>query len=114
MLTAADLRGVIPPLVTPFTPNGAAVDFKALDELVAQQIEAGVTALVPCATTGESPTLSEAEKLAVVRRTGELAAGKIPVIAGAGTFSTEKTIESALAAIEAGATGVMVVMPYYN
>lgn len=114
MLTAAQLRGVIPALVTPFTSDGAGVDYKAFDALVAQQIDAGVTALVPCATTGESPTLSDSERLAVIKRTVELAAGRVPVIAGAGTFSTTKTIESALGALETGASGIMMVMPYYN
>jgi 4-hydroxy-tetrahydrodipicolinate synthase len=114
MLTAADLRGVIPALVTPFTSDGTAVDYRALEALVGQQIDAGVAALIPCATTGESPTLSDAEKVSVIRRTVELAAGRVPVIAGTGTFSTSKTIEGAQAALQAGATGIMMVMPYYN
>lgn len=108
------LSGTFTALVTPFTPDGEAVDFDALDALVEAQIAGGVSGLVPCGTTGESPTLTEAEASAVIQRVVEKARGRVPVLAGAGSFSTKKTIATARAALDAGADGVMVVMPYYN
>jgi len=108
------LTGTLTAIVTPFTADGDAVDLAALDALVAAQIQGGVSGLVPCGTTGESPTLAEDEQLAVVKRTVAVAAGRVPVIAGTGSFSTRKTIAASRAALAAGADGVMVVMPYYN
>ncbi|WP_437966752.1 4-hydroxy-tetrahydrodipicolinate synthase [Sorangium sp. So ce260] len=113
-MTQLPLSGTFTALVTPFTPDGEAVDFEALDALVEAQIAGGVSGLVPCGTTGESPTLSEAETTAVVRRVVEAARGRVPVIAGTGSFSTKKTIEASRAALAAGAGGVMIVMPYYS
>jgi 4-hydroxy-tetrahydrodipicolinate synthase len=108
------LSGTFTALVTPFTPDGEAVDFEALDALVEAQIAGGVSGLVPCGTTGESPTLTEAEASAVIQRVVEKARGRVPVLAGTGSFSTKKTIASSRAALAAGADGVMVVMPYYS
>ncbi|WP_437633248.1 4-hydroxy-tetrahydrodipicolinate synthase [Sorangium sp. So ce854] len=108
------MSGTLTALVTPFTPDGEAVDFQALDALVEAQIAGGVSGLVPCGTTGESPTLTEAETTAVVRRVVEAARGRAPVIAGTGSFSTKKTIDASRAALAAGADGVMIVMPYYS
>jgi 4-hydroxy-tetrahydrodipicolinate synthase len=108
------LRGVYTALVTPFTQDGSAVDVAALEALVERQIAAGVSGLIPCGTTGESPTLSETEHLLVVKRTASVARGRVPVIAGTGSFSTPKTIATCRASMEAGADGVMVVMPYYS
>ncbi|WP_437876004.1 4-hydroxy-tetrahydrodipicolinate synthase [Sorangium sp. So ce513] len=108
------MSGTLTALVTPFTPDGEAVDFQALDALVEAQIAGGVSGLVPCGTTGESPTLTEAETTAVVRRVVEAARGRVPVIAGTGSFSTKKTIDASRAALAAGADGVMIVMPYYS
>ncbi len=113
-MTQLPLSGTFTALVTPFTPDGEAVDFEALDALVEAQIAGGVSGLVPCGTTGESPTLSEAETTAVIRRVVEAARGRVPVIAGTGSFSTKKTIEASRAALTAGADAVMIVMPYYN
>ncbi|WP_437732962.1 4-hydroxy-tetrahydrodipicolinate synthase [Sorangium sp. So ce1335] len=113
-MTQLPLSGTFTALVTPFTPDGEAVDFQALDALVEAQIAGGVSGLVPCGTTGESPTLTEAETTAVVRRVVEAARGRVPVIAGTGSFSTKKTIEASRAALAAGADGVMIVMPYYS
>ncbi|WP_437957013.1 4-hydroxy-tetrahydrodipicolinate synthase [Sorangium sp. So ce119] len=113
-MTQLPLSGTLTALVTPFTPDGEAVDFQALDALVEAQIAGGVSGLVPCGTTGESPTLSESETTAVIRRVVEAARGRVPVIAGTGSFSTKKTIEASRAAISAGAEGVMIVMPYYS
>lgn len=101
-------------LVTPFSPDGEAVDHAALEALVAAQIAGGVSGLVPCGTTGESPTLTEEEQAAVIKRTVVAAGGKVPVLAGTGSFSTKKSIAASKAALAAGADAVMIVMPYYN
>ncbi|MRG94947.1 4-hydroxy-tetrahydrodipicolinate synthase [Polyangium spumosum] len=106
--------GTFTALVTPFTADGDAVDLAALDALVEAQIEGGVSGLVPCGTTGESPTLSDEEQVLVIKRVVEVAKGRVPVLAGTGSFSTKKTIAASQAALAAGADAVMVVMPYYN
>jgi 4-hydroxy-tetrahydrodipicolinate synthase len=108
------IEGTFTAIVTPFTPDGSAVDVAALDALVEAQIQGGVTGLVPCGTTGEAPTLDDGEQIAVIQRTVKVAAGRVPVFAGTGSFSTRKTIAASKAALDAGADGVMVVMPYYN
>jgi 4-hydroxy-tetrahydrodipicolinate synthase len=114
MFSSSSLSGAMTALVTPFSQDGESVDVGALDELIEGQIAAGITGLIPCGTTGESPTLSETELRLVIHRTAQLARGRVPVIAGAGSFSTQKTIHGCQAALEAGADGVLVVMPYYN
>src|SRR3954471_14639230 len=108
------LEGTFTAIVTPFTANGDSVDFNALDNLVEAQIEGGVTGLVPCGTTGESPTLTDEEQIAVIKRVVARTAGRVPVLAGTGSFSTKKTVLASKAAVAAGADGVMIVMPYYN
>jgi 4-hydroxy-tetrahydrodipicolinate synthase len=108
------IEGTFTALVTPFTPDGEAVDIGALTELVEAQIAGGIAGLVPCGTTGEAPTLSEEETGAVIQRVVAVARGRVPVLAGTGSFSTRKTIAASRAALSAGADGVMVVMPYYN
>lgn len=108
------LTGTLTALVTPFTADGESVDVAALDALVEAQIQGGVSGLVPCGTTGESPTLTDEEQVTVIKRTAAVAAGRVPVIAGTGSFSTKKSIAASKAAIAAGADGVMIVMPYYN
>lgn len=107
------ISGTLTALVTPFT-DGDEVDFAALEALVEAQVEGGVTALVPCGTTGEAPTLTDDEQRAVIARTVRAAKGRAAVYAGTGSFSTKKTIAASKAALEAGADGVMVVMPYYS
>ena len=114
MRSIDSLRGAFTALVTPFTEDGAAVDVAAFEALVEAQIAGGIDGLVPCGTTGESPTLSDAEQVDVIRRTVQVARGRVPVLAGTGSFSTKKTIAASRAALEAGADGVMIVMPYYN
>ena len=106
------LEGCYPALVTPF--RGGDVDEDALRALVERQIEGGVAGLVPCGTTGESVTLDDEEHGAVVRAVVEQAAGRVPVIAGAGTCSTRHSIHLAERAREAGADGLLLVCPYYN
>lgn len=108
------LHGTFTAIVTPFTPDGEAVDFAALDAHVEAQIAGGVEGIVPCGTTGEAPTLSDEESTAVIQRVVAVARGRVPVLAGTGTFSTRKTIAASRAALAAGADGVMIVMPYYN
>jgi 4-hydroxy-tetrahydrodipicolinate synthase len=104
--------GSITALITPF--HNGRVDEVAFQELCAWQIEQGTSALVPCGTTGESPTLSHAEHQRVVSLCVEASDGKVPVIAGAGSNSTEEAISLAAHAKEAGAKAALVVTPYYN
>lgn len=106
------IRGSLTALVTPFK-NGA-VDETAFAALAERQIAAGTHGLVPCGTTGESPTLSEAETARVIAMTVEIAAGGIPVIAGTGSNDTARTIENQRKAKAAGADAGLVVTPYYN
>jgi 4-hydroxy-tetrahydrodipicolinate synthase len=108
------LSGTYTAIVTPFVQGGEAVDFAALDGLVEAQIAGGVSGIVPCGTTGEAPTLSEEEQVAVIKRVVGVVAGRVPVVAGTGSFSTKKTVLASKSAVAAGADGVMVVMPYYN
>jgi 4-hydroxy-tetrahydrodipicolinate synthase len=105
-------KGSIPALVTPFK-NGA-VDMDALKKLVEWHIAEGSTGLVPVGTTGESPTLSHDEHRAVVEAVVKFAAGRVPVIAGAGSNSTAEGIELIRHAEKAGADAALVVTPYYN
>ena len=105
-------KGSIVALVTPF--RNRAVDEKALQELVDWQIDQGTHGLVPCGTTGESPTLSHAEHKRVVELCVEAARRRVPVIAGTGSNSTEEAIDFTRHAKAAGADGALVVCPYYN
>lgn len=100
-------------LVTPFRRN-LALDEEAMRRLVRRQIDAGINFLVPCGTTGESPTLSRDEHLRVVEITVEEAAGNVPVLAGAGGYNTAEVIELAREAMRLGADGILSVTPYYN
>ncbi|MBC8167163.1 MAG: 4-hydroxy-tetrahydrodipicolinate synthase [Bryobacteraceae bacterium] len=100
-------------LVTPFTEAGS-LDESALRALVGRQIEGGIDFLVPCGTTGESPTLGLEEHLRVVRITIEEADGKVPVLAGAGGYNTADVIELAKKVEQLGADGILSVTPYYN
>ncbi|MCA8906540.1 MAG: 4-hydroxy-tetrahydrodipicolinate synthase [Rhodospirillaceae bacterium] len=105
-------RGSMTALVTPFTADG--VDERAFQDLVEWQIAEGTEAVVPCGTTGESPTLSHAEHMRVVELCVEAVGGRIPVIAGTGSNSTEEAIQLTRHAQEAGASAALVVVPYYN
>ena len=104
--------GSLTALITPFR-NGR-LDEVAFQELCAWQVEQGTSGLVPCGTTGESPTLSHAEHERVISLCVEAAAGKVPVIAGAGSNSTEEAISLTSHARQAGARAALVVTPYYN
>ena len=105
-------QGSIPALVTPF--RDGQVDFAALEALVEWQIAEGSTGLVPVGTTGESPTLSHEEHEQVVEAVVRAAAGRVPVIAGAGSNSTAETVRFLQHAQRVGADGALVVTPYYN
>lgn len=105
-------RGAMVALVTPF--RGGKIDFKTLDELVDFQLENGIDAIVPVGTTGESPTLTHEEHKKVIERVVKAAAGKVPVIAGAGSNSTAEAIELATFAKKVGADATLQVDPYYN
>jgi 4-hydroxy-tetrahydrodipicolinate synthase len=100
-------------LVTPFQRD-LSLDEATLRKLVRRQIEAGVDFLVPCGTTGESPTLTRAEHLRVVEIAIEEAQGKVPVLGGAGGYNTREVIELARELERLGADGILSVTPYYN
>jgi len=106
------ITGSLPALVTPFA-NGK-VDVDALKKLVDWHIDQGSHGLVPVGTTGESPTLTHEEHDMVVEVVVAQAAGRVPVIAGAGSNNTAETVRLVTAAKEAGATAALVVTPYYN
>jgi 4-hydroxy-tetrahydrodipicolinate synthase len=106
------ISGSLPALVTPFA-NGK-VDIKALKRLVDWHIDQGSHGLVPVGTTGESPTLTHDEHDGVVETVVAQVAGRIPVVAGAGSNNTAETVRLVKAAKAAGATATLVVTPYYN
>ena len=106
-------KGSLPALVTPFTPDGE-LDLPALEKLVDWHISEGTHGLVPVGTTGESPTLSHDEHRKVIEEVVRMAAGRVPVIAGAGSNSTQEGIGLVQFAQSAGADAALVVTPYYN
>ncbi|MCF7945642.1 MAG: 4-hydroxy-tetrahydrodipicolinate synthase [Spirochaetia bacterium] len=106
-------RGLHTALITPFTENGD-VDVWALQQIIEHQIEAGVDGLVPCGTTGESPTLSHQEHDHVIELTVKFAEGRVPVIAGTGSNSTSEAVRLSQHAEASGADAVLLVNPYYN
>ncbi len=105
--------GVGTALVTPFTKTGA-LDEAGVRRLARRQIDEGVHFLVPCGTTGESPTLTEEERTRVVEICAEESGGRVPVLAGAGGYDTREVIHSAQLMERAGANGLLSVTPYYN
>ena len=105
--------GVGTALITPFTKSGA-LDEPAVRRLARRQIEAGVHVLVPCGTTGESPTLSATERRRVVELVVDEADGRALVLAGAGGYDTREVIHSVAEMQQAGAQGILSVTPYYN
>ncbi len=111
-MTKILFKGVFTALVTPF--RDGALDETALAALIERQVAAGVHGLVPVGTTGESATLSHEEHRRVVSLAIEVAAGRVPVIAGAGSYSTAEAIELAAFALKAGAAAALIVTPYYN
>jgi len=108
------LRGCGTALVTPFTQDGA-VDETALRNLVAWQVESGIDFLVPCGTTGETPTLNHDEWLRVIDVTIEVAAGRVPIVAGATSNSTQDAVAKAKeVATRPGVDTILTASPYYN
>jgi 4-hydroxy-tetrahydrodipicolinate synthase len=114
MLRIMQLRGCGTALVTPFTPDGA-VDEAALRNLVAWQVESGIDFLIPCGTTGETPTLSHDEWLRVIDVTIEVVAGRVPIVAGATSNSTSEAVAKAKeVASRPGVYAILTASPYYN
>jgi 4-hydroxy-tetrahydrodipicolinate synthase len=105
--------GVGTALVTPFTRTGA-LDEDAVRRLGRRQIDAGIHFLVPCGTTGESPTLTDAERIRIVELLVDEAGGRVPVLAGAGGYNTAEVVHLAGEMHKAGASGLLSVAPYYN
>ncbi len=116
MSCSLSLHGVCTALVTPF--KGAkeeyAVDFDQFRSLCERQISSGVHGLVPCGTTGETPTLTREEWEELIRIAVDVSNGRVPIIAGCGTNSTHTTVENVQRAKELGADAALVVFPYYN
>jgi 4-hydroxy-tetrahydrodipicolinate synthase len=108
----ASFSGSITALITPFK-NGD-IDKKAFQDFVQWQLGEGTHGLVPCGTTGEPPTLSDAEYDVMTRLTLEVAKGKAPVIAGCGSNNTAHAVHLTKQAEKAGANGALHVVPYYN
>ncbi len=106
-------KGSFVAMITPFTKNNK-VDEKGIEELVEFHIKNGTNGIVPCGTTGESPTLSHEEHQRVVEVTIKAVAGRVPVIAGTGSNCTQETLDLTSHAKEAGADGALIITPYYN
>ena len=109
---AMRFSGTYTALITPF--RDGAVDAPAFKSLIERQIAGGVDGIVPCGTTGESPTLDTTEHLDVIRLAVEFADGRCEVLAGTGSNSTAEAIELTESAEELGVTGSLQVCPYYN
>ena len=106
------IRGSIPALITPF--KGGRPDMAAFEKLVEWQIAQGSHGLVPCGTTGEVATLDADEHRKVIATVVRVANGRVPVIAGTGTYNTQASIDRTRAAADVGADAVLAVVPYYN
>jgi len=100
-------------LVTPFFEDGR-IDMACLSRLVCRQLDAGIDFLVPCGTTGESPTLSHDEQIEIIHLVVKLVDGRVPVLAGTGSNSTKEAVDLTNQARIVGADGALVVFPYYN
>ena len=108
-----NFEGSFTALVTPFRADGA-LDLDALADLVEWQIESGIDGLVPTGSTGESATLTPAEHVEVIRRVVDVAEGRVPVIAGTGSNSTQEAVDFTREARAAGADAALLISPYYN
>jgi len=106
-------KGSITALITPFDHNGE-IDWKAFDNFVEWQIDQGVHGVVPCGTTGESPTLTHDEHKEVIKRCVEIVKGRVPVIAGSGSNNTAEALDLTQEAKDDGADAALIVTPYYN
>lgn len=108
-----NFQGTFTAIATPFTEDGQLHE-EELRRFIQFQLDQGITGIVPCGTTGETPTMSHAEKKRVIEITIEEVNGKRPVIAGTGNYNTQDTIEATREAKQMGADGALVVTPYYN
>ena len=109
-----EFKGVYTAILTPFSSDGKNIDYGAYKALVERQIQAGVTGIVPCGTTGESPTLTHKEHGELIEKTVEYVNGRIQVVPGTGSNSTAEAIKITQEACRAGVDAVMLVNPYYN
>ncbi len=107
------MQGLYTAIVTPFHEDGR-IDFESFQNLIERQIEAGVDGIVPAGTTGESPTISHAEQLDVIRVTVEVCRGRASVIAGTGSNATQEAVDMTRQAIAMGIDATLQVTPYYN
>ena len=106
-------RGAATALVTPMHPDGS-LDLETLSRLTEWQIQSSISALVPCGTTGEAATLTDEERFTIIQTVAKTAAGRVPVIAGAGCNDTARAEQNCLAAAAAGVDALLLVTPYYN
>ena len=106
-------KGIGTALITPMT-DGGNVDYAAVERLAQRQVDAGINALIVCATTGEAPTLQDDEHIEVIRLVANIAKGKTPIIAGTGSNYTDHAVEMSIKARDVGADGLLCVTPYYN
>ncbi len=111
---AEPFHGIHTVLVTPFTPDGGAVDLGALERLVAYQLEGGVDGLMPLGSTGEFLSVSREERTAIIETTIRAAAGRVPVLVGTGAEDTREAVAMAREAERLGAAGVLVIPPFYS
>lgn len=100
-------------IITPFNADGS-VNYDKLEELIDVQCNNGTDSIIICGTTGESATLSELEHVECIKKAVEFTKGRVPVIAGTGSNCTQTAVELSVAAVDAGADGLLVVTPYYN
>ena len=107
-------RGTYTVLVTPFTPDGSAVDLKALERLVEYQVSEGVRGLTPLGSTGEFLSISREERTAVTETVLRAAAGRVPVLMGTGAEDTREVVALSKEAEALGADGVMIIPPFYS
>lgn len=114
MNNSPTFEGVIPALITPFSPDGSEVDLEAVGALVERCIAAGVSGLLPTGSTGEFTTLTNDERRRIVEGVIAAAAGRVPTIAATGALSTAETVALSVHAEEAGAAAVMIVPPFYT
>lgn len=110
----ARLKGVFTALLTPMSEDARKIDLGAFEAHIERQMDAGIDGLIPCGTTGETPTLLASEMQELIRVASDGAQGKAPVFAGTANNDTWDTIELCQGAVRAGADGLMIVMPYYN
>ena len=113
-MTVVELKGILVALITPYTPDKKQIDVAALYSHINRLIDAGVHGLVPGGSTGEFTVLSIAERKLLLEETLKAAAGRVPIVAGIGDLSTERTVELAVHAAKLGAAATMVVPPFYD